>query len=1119
MGRSWGCDRDSSELSMVRAGLRAGASALAVCTVFLSSAAWAQDEQDQPPAPPPSETAQADDDEIIVTGIRESLRNAQNIKRDADTFVDAITAQDIGALPDRSVTEALQRVPGVSINRFAGSNDPDHFSVEGSGVVVRGLSFVRSEFNGRDTFSTGVYGQAINFQDVPSELLGSVEVYKNLTAEMIEGGLSGLVNLNTRLPFDQNGFRLGFSGELNYGDMAEEVTPTVNALVSNTWDTGIGRIGLLANFSYSQLVTRADGIHVTNFQTRDGATVVQSNTANTPVCRNRLPSDSDSTTLPPGGAACDAAGTPGADGLADLADLRYAPLGGQFRTQDYDRERIGVAAAAQWQSLDRRALLTLQYLRTEANQSWGERTFEAAPDLSEYETYPAGCRQNTGSPNGRPRAECPVGSFTNYQYDSDNVFESGFITLPGTGWRTGDSGSSTTRVPTGGMQNSLATRQVYDQNIVADYGLNFRYTPDDHWQFNFDAQHVRAEHNNLDVSVFGSNFSDQELDISGDLPVVTPHKPLTLSATWAAPNPDMAAQTDEQYFSDRRWTFWRAAMDHIEQSTGEEWASRADLAYNFTDGGFLQRIKFGARYADRDQTIRYTTYNWGAISEVWSGTAVFMDQAGTERTSFHDFPDFFRGQTAGPPGGYFYNRDLIGGYDDASTFFKSLNDYWRNVNGAGATNRWVPLAERAGAIPGTDFLPSEIQTVSERNIAAYLMLSFGGDEPIFNDVRLSGNIGVRYVNTRLESVGAFTIPSAATIGVSDPFDVRCAVQPPPPGAPPGTPPSQPGGVCTLGEAGYNALQTFAGAGSNSPNTAVNEYEYFLPSLNLKFDITNELIFRFAVSRALARPSLADVRNFIQIGFDGNTGALNSTAGNPFLDPAISDQLDASLEWYFAPVGSLTLNGFYKRIKNFFFQDLTTRSITSNGVTQDVVVRGPANFEGTGKVKGFELAYQQVYDFLPGFLAGLGMSASYTFIDSEGLPNSRLNTGVPTNNPPTGIAGNLPLEQLSRHNVNVSVFYERGPISLRAAYNWRSKFLLTAADVIFPYFPIFNDETGQLDASAFYSLTPNLKIGIQGVNLTNEITTTLQQFTPGGLLGPRSYFMNDRRFSFIIRGTF
>src|SRR6185503_18509717 len=137
----------------------------------------------------------------VVTGIRASLANSQNIKRNADTVVDAITAQDIGALPDRSVTEALQRVPGVAMNRFAGSNDPDHFSVEGSGVVIRGLSFVRSEFNGRDTFSTGPYGQGLNFADVPSELLGSVEVYKNSTADLIEGGLSGTVNMNLRLPF------------------------------------------------------------------------------------------------------------------------------------------------------------------------------------------------------------------------------------------------------------------------------------------------------------------------------------------------------------------------------------------------------------------------------------------------------------------------------------------------------------------------------------------------------------------------------------------------------------------------------------------------------------------------------------------------------------------------------------------------------------------------------------------------------------------------------------------------------------------------------------------------------------------------------------------------------
>ena len=195
--------------------LRSGASLIALCAIGAAVPAYAQDTQTNPPSTNSEPVAGAGQVQgkaagstsvasstnpdagrggaIIVTGIRQSLRSAQNIKRNSDTVEDVITATDIGALPDRSVTEALQRVPGVAINRFAAPSDPDHFSVEGSGVVVRGLTFTRSEFNGRDTFSTGVYGQAINFQDVPAELLGSVEVFKETTADRIEGGLSGTV--------------------------------------------------------------------------------------------------------------------------------------------------------------------------------------------------------------------------------------------------------------------------------------------------------------------------------------------------------------------------------------------------------------------------------------------------------------------------------------------------------------------------------------------------------------------------------------------------------------------------------------------------------------------------------------------------------------------------------------------------------------------------------------------------------------------------------------------------------------------------------------------------------------------------------------------------------------
>jgi len=94
--------------------------------------------------------------EVVVTGVRAALESAQSIKLDADTFVDSITATDIGAFPDKSVAEALQRVPGITVSRLQSSDDSNHFSAEPSSVLIRGLTFVRTQFNGRDSFSASI---------------------------------------------------------------------------------------------------------------------------------------------------------------------------------------------------------------------------------------------------------------------------------------------------------------------------------------------------------------------------------------------------------------------------------------------------------------------------------------------------------------------------------------------------------------------------------------------------------------------------------------------------------------------------------------------------------------------------------------------------------------------------------------------------------------------------------------------------------------------------------------------------------------------------------------------------------------------------------------------------
>ena len=102
---------------------------------------------------------------MIVTGIKKSLQAAQEIKRNAEQEVDSVTAQDIGALPDRSVSEALQRIPGITLQRTNENRDPARLASEGGAVFVRGLSWVRSELNGRDVFSAN-NGRNLGFEDV-----------------------------------------------------------------------------------------------------------------------------------------------------------------------------------------------------------------------------------------------------------------------------------------------------------------------------------------------------------------------------------------------------------------------------------------------------------------------------------------------------------------------------------------------------------------------------------------------------------------------------------------------------------------------------------------------------------------------------------------------------------------------------------------------------------------------------------------------------------------------------------------------------------------------------------------------------------------------------------------
>jgi TonB-dependent receptor len=198
------------------------------------------------------DAASADGDVVVVTGQRGQIKSAQKLKRDSDVVQDSITAVDIGALPDRSVAEALQRISGLQIQRANEARDPIRMTAEGGGVNIRGLSWVRSETNGRDIFSAK-NGRSLSWDDVSADLLAGVDVFKNPSADMIEGGIGGTVNLRTRLPFDQKKRLLAFTLDNTTGDLQEKGHWSGSAIWADRFNTNIGEFGLLLNYSQANV--------------------------------------------------------------------------------------------------------------------------------------------------------------------------------------------------------------------------------------------------------------------------------------------------------------------------------------------------------------------------------------------------------------------------------------------------------------------------------------------------------------------------------------------------------------------------------------------------------------------------------------------------------------------------------------------------------------------------------------------------------------------------------------------------------------------------------------------------------------------------------------------------
>ena len=350
--------------------------------------------------------------------------------------------------------------------------------------------------------------------------------------------------------------------------------------------------------------------------------------------------------------------------------------------------------------------------------------------------------------------------------------------------------------------------------------------------------------------------------------------------------------------------------------------------------------------------------------------------------------------------------------------------------------------------------PSGSTHVKERTYALYFRANFG--QP---DSKLTGNAGVRVVRTQQSSVGV--IPDLNNI----------------------------------------TFQPSAGSATRVPSagllTVDRNYLDVLPSLNLKYDLTADLLLRLAASRTMSRPTLSQISPTVTAS--GSTQSL--TAKNPYLDPFRSNNVDLAAEWYFNPGGLAAVTLFYKDIVSQIIPLQTlvpvtvtiinpdnSRTPSSQTWTRSSLVNGP----GTS-VTGAELSYQQNLTFLPWPFDGLGVLANYTYMQSHG--------------------GGIPLTGASKNNYTATLYYEKGRIGGRVAYTYRGKYYVsneatTKDDLIQQPF-------GTLDANVTFTVTDHLSLIVEATNILQD--TDRSRFEPIDL--PGNYQDDGRRVMIGLRGSF
>jgi iron complex outermembrane recepter protein len=322
----------------------------AASLMVIATAAHAQDASETP-APAPAEVQAEEGEEIVVSGFRASLQAALNVKKQSVAAVDAIVAEDIAKFPDQNLAESLQRIPGIAIQRDGG---------EGRAITVRGLGsqFTRVRVNGLETITTSSDGasanrdRAFDFNVFASELFSSIVVHKTASAELDEGSLGAVVDLNTGNPLGgKYGFTFAASAQGSYNDLSDTWGPRFAGLIG--WKSPDGTLGASVSAAYQNTRTKEIGNNTVRWAQ------ARFDSVNGTPCFTAA--NSGGSYVP--GAAC------------DQAALSFHPRIPRYGEVTHSRERLGLTGSIQWEPSERTKLSIdglYSNFKADRREKWGE---------------------------------------------------------------------------------------------------------------------------------------------------------------------------------------------------------------------------------------------------------------------------------------------------------------------------------------------------------------------------------------------------------------------------------------------------------------------------------------------------------------------------------------------------------------------------------------------------------------------------------------------------------------------------------------------------------------------------------------------------------------------------